>query len=312
MKTLVTGGAGFIGSHIQDKLLQLGHDVIIIDKRTSNFLDTKSKFIQLDIANAHEVNQAIAAEKPEAIFHLAAQTQVPYSMSHPHEDEAVNIGGMINILEAAKNNDVKKVIYSNTGGAFYGEVAAQDYPIKEDHLVNKPTSFYGVSKLCAEYYLKLYGNLYGLQWISLRYSNVYGPRQEGNSEAGVIAIFLSKMLKGEQPTINGDGSHTRDYVFVSDVAEANIRALEYASSDYFNISIASEISNKDLYFLLKKAINYPNDPNFGPTRPGDVQRSSLDNSKAKQLLQWTPQTTLEQGIQQTINYYKKEQENQVV
>src|SRR5581483_3346940 len=156
----------------------------------------------------------------------------------------------INVLEAAKNNQVKKVIYSNTGGAFYGEVDSKDYPIKEDHLVNLPTSFYGVSKLCAEYYLKLYGNLYGLEWISLRYSNVYGPRQEGNSETGVISIFLSKMLNNEQPTINGNGSHTRDYVYVEDVAEANLLALNYQGSNYFNIAIAGVISNKDLYYLL--------------------------------------------------------------
>lgn len=307
MLCLVTGGAGFIGSHIQDKLIELGHEVAVLDNLRSGKrenLNPKVKFFEADVQNLDKVSQIFNEFKPEVVFHLAAQNEVPYSMDHPLEDAQINILGMINILEAAKKSGVKKIIYSNTGGAFYGEVSEDLLPLDENTPTQKPSSFYGVSKLSAEMYLKLYGNLYNIPWVSLRYSNVYGPRQDGNKEAGVVAIFTQKMLKGETPTINGDGLHTRDYVFVEDVVEANIKSLDFDKSSAFNISTATQITNNQVFEAIKDELQSDINPNYGPERPGDVRHISLANQKADQLLGWKPQVDFKSGIKKTIAYYK--------
>ncbi len=306
MKCLVTGGAGFIGSHIQDKLVELDHEVAVLDNLRSGKeenINPKSTFLKVDITDKEAVLKAFSEFKPEAVFHLAAQNEVPYSMEHPLEDEQINITGMINLLEACRETGVKKVIYSNTGGAFYGDVPEDHLPIKEDEPVLKPSSFYGVSKLSAEYYLKLYGNIFKLAWVSLRYSNVYGPRQSGNREAGVVAIFTEKLLNKEQPVINGDGLHTRDYVYVGDVADANLKAVEFNSSDYFNISTGLRTSNNQVFKTIEEVLKTGLEPKYGPDRPGDTRHNSLSPKKAIELLNWEPKTDFKTGVKLTVNYY---------
>ncbi len=192
MNTLITGGAGFIGSHIQDRLIELGHNVAIVDSLRSGKkenLNPKSKFFEVDVRDFEKLKKVFEDTKPDFVFHLAAQNEVPYSMEHPMEDHDINILGMINILECTRLFK-SKIIYSNTGGALYGEVDPKDLPVTEDFSITRPGSFYGVSKGCAELYLKLYGNIFSIPFVSLRYANVYGPRQDGNREAGIVAIFI--------------------------------------------------------------------------------------------------------------------------
>lgn len=311
-KCLVTGGAGFIGSHLSDKLIELGYEVAIVDNLRSGRkenINPQAKFFQIDIVDKEALFNCISEFKPEVIFHLAAQNEVPYSMEYPFMDEQINIVGTMSLLEAATKYSVQKIVYSNTGGAFYGNVSDQDLPIPEDHPAS-PTSFYGTSKQCAEIYLKLYGNLYNLSWVSLRYSNVYGPRQDGNKEAGIIAIFTEKLLKKEVPTINGNGHHTRDYIFVGDVVEANIKAMDYPENDYFNISTEVETSNNDVSRMLEEELNSDITPIHGPNRPGDPLRNSLSIQKAKQQLGWEPKVDLKTGINLTLNYYLQKAKQQ--
>ncbi len=307
MRILITGGAGFIGSHIQDALIAAGHEVAILDSlrsgNTSN-LHPKSVFHQVDIRDTQKVPEIFKSFIPEAVFHLAAQNEVPHSMSHPQEDLDINIVGGFNLLEACRQTGVKKLIYSNTGGAYYGEVPESALPITEDEPIKKPTSFYGVSKATFEQYLKLYSTVFGLSYVSLRYSNVYGPRQAGNKEAGIIAIFTTKMLAGETPTIFGDGGHTRDYVYVADVVAANLAALDYSQNDYFNICTSVETSNNQVYAALESVLKTGKPANYGPDRPGDVRRNVLSNTKAKKLLNWSPKTDLASGVHQTVEFYQ--------
>lgn len=306
MKTLVTGGAGFIGSHIQDKLIELGHEVGVVDNFRSGKrenLNSRSKLYEVDLRDKEPLMKAFADFQPEAVFHLAAQNEVPYSMEHPFEDEQMNIVGMMNLMDTARQNGVKKIVYSNTGGALYGEVEEDQLPITEDTPSLRPTSFYGTSKRCAEEYLKLFGHLYQIPWVSLRYANVYGPRQDGNKEAGIVAIFTHKMLNKEQPTINGDGSHTRDYVYVGDVVEANIKALDYPKSDYFNIATEQETSNLAVFNAIEDNLQTGIQVAFGPPRPGDPLRNCLSIQKAKKTLRWQPRVSFAEGVKKTIEYY---------
>jgi UDP-glucose 4-epimerase len=308
MKLLITGGAGFIGSHIQDKLIEHGHEVAILDNLRSGKKENireQSKFYEVDITDKIALEEALLDFRPKAIFHLAAQNEVPYSMDHPYEDATTNIIGMMNLCEAAVKAHVPKIIYSNTGGAYYGDVDEIDLPVKEDHIIKKPTSFYGVSKGTAEMYLKLYAHIYELQFVSLRYSNVYGPRQDGNKEAGVIAIFTSKMLNGNTPVINGNGEITRDYIYVGDVANANLKALEFAKNDYFNIATGTRTSVREVYDLIAQELEITTPPELGPERPGDVKHNALDIGKAEAILEWKPDYTLAEGIRETIKYYKR-------
>lgn len=312
MKLLVTGGAGFIGSHIVDRLVELDHEVAILDSLRSGKqenINPKAEFYKGDIRDAEFLKSTFAEFLPEVIFHLAAQNDVPTSMENPYEDQDINIVGMMNLMEVCRLTKVKKVIYSNTGGAYYGEVPADHMPIKEDEPIYKPTSFYGVSKGAAENYLKLYGNLYGTSWVSLRYSNVYGPRQDGNKEAGVVAIFTTKLLNDETPTINGDGSHTRDYIYVGDVVEANIKALDCnipaEDGPYFNIATGVEVSNLEVFETIAGELGQDIKPNFGPERPGDTKSNSLDPSKAEKLLGWRAEKDFKEGVKLTVEHYRQ-------
>ncbi len=306
MKTLVTGGAGFIGSHIVDKLIANGHEVLVIDNLRSGKkenINPKAKFSEVDVCSLSALDAAIGSYLPEVIFHLAAQNEVPYSMDHPYEDNQINILGMMNLMEIAKKHLVKKVIYSNTGGAYYGDVPEADLPITENHPVYKPTSFYGVSKHAAELYLKLYGALYNIAWVALRYSNVYGPRQDGNKEAGVVAIFTQKLLKKETPTINGDGHHTRDYIYVEDVVEANMKALELRASDYFNIATGAGVENNEVFYTIESELKTGLQPIYGPDRPGDARHVTLNPRKAEINLGFKAKTDFKTGVKKTIEYY---------
>jgi UDP-glucose 4-epimerase len=309
MKSIITGGIGFIGSHVQNRLVNLGHEVLIIDSLRSgkeNNLNPKSILQKADIRDREAMFKIFNDFKPDNVFHLAAQNEVPFSMEHPDEDLQINITGMINLLDAAKSLEKKpKFIYSNTGGAFYGDVETLDIPLVEDYTVKLPTSFYGVSKSCAELYLKLYGHIFEIPFVSLRYANVYGPRQDGNREAGIVAIFTSKMLKGETPTIFGDGSHQRDYVFVDDVVDANIAALNFNGNDYFNIATGILTSNNEVFEILKKTLNLNMNVSYAPARAGDALINALSPAKAEKLMGWKPKTSFEEGIRKTVEYYKK-------
>lgn len=307
MNIIVTGGAGFIGSHIVDRLIELGHTVAVVDNLRSGKkenVNPKAVLHEVDVRDQQKLPEIFNTFKPEAVFHLAAQNEVPYSMEHPLEDQDMNIVGMINLLECARPLK-SKIIYSNTGGAYYGEVPTDHIPIVEDEPVVKPTSFYGVSKAAAEQYLKLFGNIYGIPWVSLRYSNVYGPRQAGNREAGIVAIFTAKMLEGQAPMIHGDGGHTRDYVYVDDVADANIAALNYTENDYFNISTGTQVSNNEVFSTIESNLKTGLVAGHGPDRPGDARFNSLSPAKANQKLSWKAKTDFATGVHQTLAYYKK-------
>jgi UDP-glucose 4-epimerase len=307
MKVLVTGGAGFIGSHIHNKLLELGHSVTVLDDLSTgkeNYLNPQAHFVKADILDRDALVKVFKDISPEVVYHLAAQISVPWSMEHPFEDMQKNIVGTMNVMEAMKESGAKKIVYSNTGGAYYGEVGDENMPIKEETPITRPTSFYGVSKGSAETYIKLYGNIYGINWVSLRYSNVYGPRQDGSKETGITAIFVKKMMAGEQPTINGDGTHARDYVFIDDVVAANIKALDYPQNDYFNIASSNEISNNEVFDVIEQNLKTGMQKVYGPERVGDPYRISLSFDKAKEKLRWEPQVSFEEGIKRTVEYYK--------
>lgn len=307
MRILITGGAGFIGSHIQDKLIQLKHQVAVVDNLRSGkkeFLHPQTQFFLADIRDRKKILTIFTKVRPQAVFHLAAQNEVPYSMDHPDEDLETNVGGTLNILEACRMHHTPKIIYSNTGGALYGEVKTAQLPISEDFPIKFPTSFYGVSKGAAERYVMLYGQIYGLQWVSLRYANVFGPRQDSNHETGVVAIFTNQLLKHHLPIINGDGKHGRDYIYISDVVSATIAALSYPRNDFFNISVGKCISTLKVFAIIESQLKTGIKPHFGPPRPGDPRLSSLSPAKANKLLKWQAKVDLTTGIRLTLDYYR--------
>ncbi|MCI0527619.1 MAG: NAD-dependent epimerase/dehydratase family protein, partial [Nitrospira sp.] len=308
MKILVTGGAGFIGSHVVDAFLSGGHDVVVVDNFSTGKpqnLNPRAKFYQLDI-RSEEVYRVFKDERPDIVDHHAAQIDVRKSVSDPTYDAHVNIIGTINILQAAVKSGVQKVIFASTGGAIYGE--QEKFPAPENHPTN-PLSPYGIGKLAGEKYLYFYYTTCGLKYVALRYANVYGPRQDPYGEAGVVAIFTQKLLKGEQPVINGDGEQTRDFVFVGDVAQANLLALSTEVVGSYNIGTGYEVSVNQLFDELVKAVSKIR-PNirvakaYGPAKEGEQRRSVLDASRAKEVLGWTPQVKLEAGLEQTVAFFK--------
>lgn len=302
-KILVTGGAGFIGSNVADRFISLGHKVLIVDNLSTGFrknIHPKAKFFKLDI-RSNKMKEIFKREKIDILCHHAAQIDVRKSVENPIFDAKVNIEGTLNLLNDCVKYKTKKVIFASTGGAFYGE---QDYfPADENH-PERPLSPYGVAKLAIEKYLYFYKEAHGLEYISLRYANVYGPRQNPWGEAGVVAIFTQRLLTGEKAIINGDGRQTRDYVYVEDVVESNILALDYPQSDFFNIGTGIETDVNTIFKLLKEKIGSKQKEIHGPPKPGEQRRSVLDYSKAKRLLGWEPKHSLEKGIEKTINYYQ--------
>ena len=301
---LVTGGAGFIGSHLVDRLLSSDYRVVIVDNLSTGKLknlNPAATFHHVDITHS-SINEVFHREQPDLVFHLAAQASVSVSTKDPIHDSNVNVIGTLHLLEAARRHGTEKFIYSSTGGALYGE--PEHNPCTEEHPV-APMSPYGVSKYVCELYLQLYHRLYQLDYTTLRYGNVYGPRQEPHGEAGVVAIFAQAMLEGKQPQIFGDGNQERDFVYIDDVVDANLLAIDSGGNCAFNIGTGENTSVNRIFESLKGIIHYRWGPEHGPARPGDVYRISLDSSKAVQELGWTPKTSLEDGLNQTVEYFRQ-------
>ena len=303
MKFLVTGGAGFIASHIVDRLVNEGHEVVIVDDLSTGSaenLNPDAKFYKMDIRSP-ELASIFEEERPDYVDHHAAQVLVARSLREPMLDCWLNIEGSINIIHLSQKYGVKKIIYASTGGALYGE--PEYLPVDEDHPV-KPLAPYGISKHTVEHYLYMYSVNNGLNYTVLRYPNVYGPRQNPHGEAGVIAIFTQKMLDGKQPVIFGDGTATRDYVYIDNIVDANMLAVTNGDRLVCNLGSNIETSVNEIFDLLKAEFNFPLDPIREPKRAGEVYRICLTNEKAKAELGWSPKISFEEGVRRTVKYYR--------
>jgi UDP-glucose 4-epimerase len=305
MKILVTGGAGFIGSHVVDAYIKEKHEVVVIDDLSAGVkqnINPRAKFYQGTITDSEFVNRVIDSEKPEVLNHHAAHIHVGQSVEDPIFDASVNIDGTINLMQAlVKVKSCKKVIFASTGGAMYGP---KQTPFTEDMMPN-PLSPYGISKRAAELYLGFYQEQYGISFTSLRYANVYGPRQNPHGEAGVISIFSKRILERKQPIINGDGKQTRDYVHVSDVIKANLLALQKEALGIFNIGTAIETNVLEIFHLVNRCFGTNWREVHGPPRPGEQQTSSVSYQKAMEILGWNPTIKLDDGIKQTVDWFKQ-------
>lgn len=300
MKIIVTGGAGFIASHVADAYIERGHDVAVLDdlsrgKREN--INPRCRFYECDIRDTAAVQRIFRTEKPEVVNHHAAQMDVRRGVKEPLFDAQVNIFGSINLIEAALANGVKRFIYAATAGAGYGE--PREIPVAEDYPVN-PITPYGISKHTVEHYLFTFHFLYGLEYVALRYGNVYGPRQNSQGEAGVFAIFSEQMLAGIEPVIYGDGSKIRDYVFIADVAAANAAALQHGTNEIFNISSGIATTDLEVFETVRDLLGATVQPKYVPRRPGEIDRITLDISKAERLLGWKPAVTLSEGARITV------------
>lgn len=305
MKVLVTGGAGFIGSHVCDALLARGHAVVALDDLSSGRRQNVPEQARLEVLDirSRAAAELIARERFDALMHLAAQMDVRRSVAEPGFDAEVNVVGTLNLLEAARASGVKKVIFSSTGGAIYGE---QDtFPASESH-PTRPVSPYGCSKASCELYLGFYKAQHGLDFVALRYANVYGPRQNPHGEAGVVAIFCQKLLQGAPCTIYGDGGQTRDFVFVGDVARANVLALESSvSGEAINIGTGVETDIVTVYRHLAKAAGVSAGPVHAAGKPGEQRRSVIDAGKAGRALGWRPTVSIGAGLEQTLAWFRQ-------
>jgi UDP-glucose 4-epimerase len=307
MKILLTGAAGFIASHVADAYLEQGHEVIIIDNLATGYLrnlNPRAKFIQLNICSP-ELEKVFAAEKPDIVNHHAAQISVSLSVKDPLMDTEVNVKGTINLLQNCVKYSTRKVIFASSGGAIYGE--AEQYPSTESCPM-KPLSPYAVNKAVAESFLYYYGQQFGLEYIILRYANVYGPRQDAHGEAGVVSIFIEKLLQGQQPDLfafpDQPEGMIRDYVFVKDVVTANLAALNYQGCNTFNIGTGIGTLTGSLYAEIAGQLGSDIKPVKGPAREGDLQRSLLNCDKADKLLSWKSRYSLREGITETLRYFK--------
>ena len=304
-KILVTGGAGFIGSHLVDKLIEKNYKVIVIDNLSTGKrenLNSQANFYKIDILDS-KISQIFQKEKPEAVFHYAAQIDVRKSVEDPIENAKVNILGSLNLLENCKNFRIKKFIFASSGGAIYG--TSELLPTPESYLP-RPESPYGLSKLVIEEYLKIYKNIYGLDFVSLRYANIYGPRQNSKGEAGVVAIFIDKLLEDKRPIIFGTGEQTRDYLYVEDAIEAALKALNYRGLlPIFNVGTGLETNVNEIYNLISQKLGKNIKPIYAPAKPGDLKRSCLDISKIKKDIGWKPKYDLEKGLEKTIQWFLK-------
>jgi len=305
MNILVTGGAGFIGSHIVDAYLKLGHRVIILDNLSTGKKENiapEAKFYEMDLLDP-DVGKILKDEKIEVINHHAAQISVTHSVSHPEEDATTNILGSIKLLEAAKSLELKKFIFASTGGAIYG---LQDvFPADENHTC-RPESPYAISKFSVENYLNFYRNTYDLSTTVLRYSNVYGPRQDPHGEAGVVAIFCQKLLSNSQSLIFGDGEQTRDFVAVQDVAQANVLALNPSLTGLYNIGTGKETTVNELFQNIAQLAGNNASPQHAPARKGELQRSVIDPGKFQKNTGWKPEMPLSTGLEQTYEFFSRQ------
>jgi len=339
---LVSGGAGFIGSHIVDLLVKNNYEVVIVDDLSSGReenINKKARFYKLNITDQKGLTEVFEQEKPDYVCHEAAQISVSFSVRDPLFDAQTNILGSLNLLQCCLNHRVKGIVFASSGGTIYGE--PEHFPITEDYPF-KPQSPYGISKVTVEHYLDFYQKNYHLPYVALRYGNVYGPRQDPYGEAGVIAIFIEKMLKGEIPTINGDGEYIRDYIYVEDVAQANLLALQNmvklskvvrekekaktkeeekkeseskveaqtkAAAEIkfngFNLGNGRGVSVNEIFSLLKEIIKFPHPAHYGPPRAGDLRKNILDCHLIKEVLGWQPQFDFSEGLEKTVRWFKE-------
>jgi len=303
MRIVVTGGAGFIGSHITDAYIKEGHTVIVIDNLSTgkrDNLNPKARFYRCDVRNIKALDAVFRKERIDVVCHHAAQMDVRRSVADPVYDANVNIIGVINLLECMRKYKTKKIIFASSGGTFYGEVGAR--APKEDAPA-RPDSPYGVSKCATEYYLRCYNSLYGIKYTILRYGNVYGPRQDPHGEAGVVAIFSNKLIGNETALIFGDGKQMRDYVYVGDVVNANVKALSKGDNQRINIGTGKTTSVNQLFSILARAYGSPKKPIYKPKRAGELYKSVLDISKARRVLGWSPAVSITQGLEHTLAYF---------
>jgi UDP-glucose 4-epimerase len=309
MRTLVTGAAGFIGSTLVDRLLADGHAVVGVDDlssgRSENIVEaersTDFEFTKADIVSADLVG-LLADTRPEVVFHLAAQIDVRHSVADPQFDSTVNVVGTVRLAEAARRAGVRKIVHTSSGGSIYG--TPPTYPTSEAAPVD-PASPYAAGKYAGEVYLNMFRNLYGLECSHIAPSNVYGPRQDPHGEAGVVAIFAQALLSGRPTKIFGDGSDTRDYVFVGDVVDAFVKAAgEAGGGQRFNIGTGVETSVRQLHTAIARAAGAPDEPEFHPPRLGDLKRSCLDNRRAASVLGWRPNVKLDDGVARTVAFFR--------
>ena len=334
-KVLVTGGAGFIGSHIGDLLIKNNYEVVIVDDLSSGReenVNKKARFYKLNITDQKGLAEVFKKDKPDYVCHESAQISVSFSVRDPLFDAQTNILGSLNLLQCCLNHQVKGIVFASSGGTIYGE--PEHFPISEDYPF-RPQSPYGISKVAIEYYLGFYKKSYNLDYVSLRYGNVYGPRQDPYGEAGVIAIFIGKMLTGEIPTINGDGECIRDYIYVEDVAQTNLLALQNmvklskvvqekekakkkekenegkgeAKAELkfngFNLGTGRGVSVNEIFYLLKEIIKFPHQAHYGPPRAGDLRKNILDCHLIKDVLGWQPQFDFSAGLEKTVCWFKE-------
>jgi len=298
MKIIVTGGAGFIGSHIAESLIKKGHQTFIIDNLSTGKIDNvdpQAVFYLHDITD-RRVAGIFKMVKPEIVFHHAAQVGVQSSLRQPYHDAKINILGTLNLLDACVQSGVRKIIYASSAAA-YGN--PEYVGIDEKHRI-EPISLYGISKHTPEHYLKVYKEIYGLDYTVLRYPNVFGVRQDYQGEGGVVAIFLNSLLKGSKPVIYGDGQQTRDFIYVKDVVEANLAAINRGSGAILNVGTGLQTSVNELFGIINKLLNTSIFPSYGHARPGDIRHTFFNITKAKQVLGWEPKYSLEDGVKETI------------
>lgn len=305
MRILVTGGAGFIGSHIVDELINRGHTVTVVDDLSEGSLQnlhSEAKLFDVNINDAPALEKAFDEARPELVSHHAAQISVRNSMYDPTHDAQVNIIGSLNVLQAAVKHDVERFIFASTSAVY----SKPDHlPMDETHPLS-PESVYGVSKLSVENFVRLYSDTYGIKHKIFRYGNVFGPRQNPHGEAGVVAIFTGQFLRGEQPTIFGDGTKTRDYIFVSDVVSASIAAMSDAGdNDTYNIARGIGVSDYEMFDAVATAADSSMQPKYAPVRPGEPHHLSLDPTKAHEILSWHPRVSLSEGIAQVVEHHRQ-------
>jgi UDP-glucose 4-epimerase len=302
VRILVTGGAGFIGSHVADRMVALGHEVAVLDDLSTGFREfvpQQARFFEASLADPAAIDACLAEFRPELVDHHAAQIDVRKSVQDPRRDATVNILGSLGLLESCVRHGARKVIYASTGGALYGE--GRTLPATEDHPVN-PEAPYGASKHTVEHYLYIWKLLHGLDYTVLRYPNVYGPRQNPHGEAGVNAIFIGMMLEGKRPKIFGTGEQVRDYLNVEDVVRANELALDRGSGEIVNIGTGVGTSVNEIFRTLKELLDFDGEPIYEEARPGEIQRIYLDASRARRVLGWEPKVVFREGLRRTVEW----------
>jgi len=303
LKVLVTGGAGFIGSHVADRLLADGHEVVILDDLYTGHVEhlpARARFYQMDV-HSPWLDELFEIERPEAVLHHAAQASVRRSVEDPMFDASVNVLGTAALLQASAQHGVRRFLFASTGGAIYGDTDLVPTPEDAPAL---PVSPYGASKLAAEVYLRTFHALHGLPYAALRYANVYGPRQDPHGEAGVVAIFTERLQRGATARINGDGRQTRDFVYVGDVADANARALASEAVGAFNVGTGIETDINRIFALLRRLTGSDQAEEHGPPLAGEQRRSAIDPRKIEKVMGWHPQASLEAGLTATVQYFR--------